>query len=195
MTATYEKQAQAKAFHHISLPEQPHTTMTDYGYGDTQPDYGYGDSTDYGYGDSAPATDYGYGDSAPAAVDYGYGDTTDYGYGDEAPAMEAPTTRRPKRRCSVTKYSLTSAPEGSAESEMAQQINAHDMINQFRQNGGNARATPEPTHSGTSTVASVATEGSNNSSSSPRKKGQGHPEGAGKLGGRFRKLRKRLSMF
>jgi hypothetical protein len=86
----------------------------DYGYGDAAPepiDYGYGDShnTDYGYGATSP--DYGYGD---APTDYGYGDvSTDYGYGDAAPAPPvAPAARKPKRRCSVTKYSLvSSAPE------------------------------------------------------------------------------------
>jgi hypothetical protein len=74
-------------------------------------DYGYGD-VDYGYGDSAPATDYGYGDAAPSdQPDYGYGDAApveqmDYGYGDAAPEEAPPKDRRPKRRCSVTKFSL-----------------------------------------------------------------------------------------
>lgn len=86
----------------------------DYGYGET--DYGYGDAapadqTDYGYGDdAAPATDYGYGESA-AQQDYGYGDgapqdSMDYGYGDAEPEQVPPIDRRPKRRCSVTKFSL-----------------------------------------------------------------------------------------
>jgi hypothetical protein len=74
-------------------------------------DYGYGE-VDYGYGDSAPATDYGYGDAAPSnQPDYGYGDAApaeqmDYGYGDAAPEEAPPKDRRPKRRCSVTKFSL-----------------------------------------------------------------------------------------
>jgi pyruvate/2-oxoglutarate dehydrogenase complex dihydrolipoamide acyltransferase (E2) component len=101
----------------------------DYGY-----DANYGDTADYGYGDSGGgAEDYGYGDSADAAAsDYGYGDDAggygygdddnggaggggDYGYGDappdEAPAAPAPTTapeakNRPKRRSSVTRFSM-----------------------------------------------------------------------------------------
>lgn len=94
----------------------------DYGYGDSAPDYGYGDDNqdygygdggggeDYGYGDAAPDQDYGYGDGAPDQ-DYGYGDASpdqDYGYGDEAPAplpTKAPE-KRPKRRCSVTRFSI-----------------------------------------------------------------------------------------
>ena len=87
---------------------------TDYGYGDSQPDYGYGETqTDYGYGDAQP--DYGYGDQGNAADQYGYGDM---GYGDAAPAPPSAETKRPKRRCSVTKYSLQSAP-GCGASEAA----------------------------------------------------------------------------
>lgn len=94
----------------------------DMGYGDAQPDYGYGDgapATDYGYGDGSPSTDYGYGDAAPS-VDYGYGDdapATDYGYGDSAPAQPAEPKRRPKRRCSVTKFSLQSPEAAKQELE------------------------------------------------------------------------------
>jgi hypothetical protein len=94
----------------------------DYGYGDepaAETDYGYGDEpaaeTDYGYGDdpAADGADYGYGDAAPATDDYGYGDaapaTDDYGYGDE-PTPLPKAAGRPKRRCSVTKFSLDSGP-------------------------------------------------------------------------------------
>lgn len=84
----------------------------DYGYGDdaAPTDYGYGDggAEDYGYGDAAPEADYGYGDAAPDADPYGYGDAApeaEYGYGDEPAPMEAPKTR-PKRRCSVTRFSI-----------------------------------------------------------------------------------------
>mmetsp|Transcript_1659 Transcript_1659/g.3546 ORF Transcript_1659/g.3546 Transcript_1659/m.3546 type:complete len:142 (-) Transcript_1659:162-587(-) len=106
----------------------------DYGYGDSGgsggADYGYGDSNDYGYGDSGAGggdTDYGYGDSN----DYGYGDDAgdmgygdqggqDYGYGDQpepsapsaAPAPSADGKKRPKRRCSVTKFSLEAEAAG-----------------------------------------------------------------------------------
>ena len=106
---------------------------TDYGYGDAQPEYGYGDAQpeygnaqpDYGYGDAQP--DYGYGDAQPdygygdAQPDYGYGDAQpDYGYGDAQPDEAPPAhacaepmaadaskkEKRPKRRCSVTRFSI-----------------------------------------------------------------------------------------
>jgi hypothetical protein len=96
----------------------------DYGYGEPEPDYGYGDEpaaeTDYGYGDEPAAeADYGYGDAAPES-DYGYGDAApgggeDYGYGDDAPTPLPKAAGRPKRRCSVTKFSLDSGPPPVAE--------------------------------------------------------------------------------
>jgi hypothetical protein len=97
----------------------------DYGYGDAM-DYGYGDSAqpDYGYGKSQP--DYGYGEPQP---DYGYGDdpkpaSEDYGYGDAKPDEPAPQEdRRPKRRCSVTRYSI--APQQAP-------LNAAAVINDLR---------------------------------------------------------------
>jgi hypothetical protein len=98
----------------------------DYGYGEPEPDYGYGDdppaaATDYGYGDDAGGggEDYGYGDAAPGGDDYGYGDAapggTDYGYGDDEPTPLPKAAGRPKRRCSVTKFSLDSGPPPPAE--------------------------------------------------------------------------------
>jgi hypothetical protein len=83
----------------------------DYGYEDAGPDMGYGEaSPGMGYGDASP--DMGYGSAAPdSSMDYGYGDATpdmDYGYGDASPdPVPAPKEdKRPKRRCSVTKFSL-----------------------------------------------------------------------------------------
>lgn len=96
----------------------------DYGYGE-QEDLGYGDAapdTDYGYGDVAPDMDYGYGDSAPDQPDYGYGDAKpedDYGYGDSAPESVPQKDRRPKRRCSVTKFSLATETPLTAASVIA----------------------------------------------------------------------------
>jgi hypothetical protein len=98
----------------------------DYGYGE-EPDYGYGDEpaaeTDYGYGDEPAAeADYGYGDAAPATDDYGYGEAapeSDYGYGDDAPTPLPKAAGRPKRRCSVTKFSLDSGPPPVAALEEA----------------------------------------------------------------------------
>jgi hypothetical protein len=98
----------------------------DYGYGEPEPDYGYGDeapaATDYGYGDDAGGggEDYGYGDAAPGGgEDYGYGDAapggTDYGYGDDEPTPLPKAAGRPKRRCSVTKFSLDSGPPPAEE--------------------------------------------------------------------------------
>jgi hypothetical protein len=99
--------------------------QNDYGYGDASPDMGYGDaSPDMGYGDASP--DMGYGDASPdmgygvAEPDMGYGAAEpdmgygvaqpdmDYGYGDatpDEPVVEV-VDKRPKRRCSVTKFSL-----------------------------------------------------------------------------------------
>jgi hypothetical protein len=64
-------------------------------------DYGYGDSEDYGYGDASPE-DYGYGDSTPD--EYGYGD--DDGPSEKVSQPEVVVDKRPKRRCSVTKFNL-----------------------------------------------------------------------------------------
>jgi hypothetical protein len=101
----------------------------DYGYGEPEPDYGYGDEpageTDYGYGDEPAAeADYGYGDAAPATDDYGYGDAAPgggeaYGYGDDEPKPLPKAAGRPKRRCSVTKFSLDSGPPPVAALEEA----------------------------------------------------------------------------
>lgn len=194
-------------------------TMSDYGYEDAEPDYGYGDSSpDYGYGDAKPNEDYGYGDAKPDE-DYGYGDAKpdeDYGYGDAKPnedfgygdakpddAASAPAApagnRRPKRRCSVTKYSLEES-KGSQEQEMVQQLNAAQMLENFRNGVGieqqhqpQQRSPPTPTDSGYSTDGksseTVMTAVSNDDedpvveSKSVRKTGA------------MAKLRKRLSIF
>ena len=61
-------------------------------------DYGYGDSDDYGYGDATP-DDYGYADAAPE----------EYGYEADSGPSKVPqeaVDKRPKRRCSVTKFNL-----------------------------------------------------------------------------------------
>lgn len=107
------------------------TPDTDYGYGDATPDMGYGDAApDMGYGDARPDTDYGYGDAAPSSAaassqaEYGYGDAApDMGYGDASPDADratelVETKKRPKRRCSVTRYSLVS-PTGMVGGEEA----------------------------------------------------------------------------
>lgn len=126
---------------------------TDYGYGDTQnTDYGYSNQNmdyDYAYGDQNITTDYGYEentadygyDSQPSGTDYGYGDpepsNIDMDYGDSKPAEPAkpePKARRPRRRCSVTKYSLEeTAQAGSAEAEMVKNLHAAEMMQKFRQ--------------------------------------------------------------
>lgn len=111
------------------------SASVDYGYGDS-PDYGYGDSMqqDYGYGEpqpdygyGEPQPDYGYGDSKPKEADYAYGDSApsdEYGYGDAKPDDPVPQEdRRPKRRCSVTRYSI--APQSAP-------LNAAAVINDLR---------------------------------------------------------------
>lgn len=94
-------------------------TSDPYGYGDATPDvssYGYGDASPdtnaYGYGDASPDSNpYGYGDSNT----YEYGDANPYGYGDANPPAEGHARReRPRRRCSVTKYSLDAQDEVKA---------------------------------------------------------------------------------
>mmetsp|Transcript_2812 Transcript_2812/g.4498 ORF Transcript_2812/g.4498 Transcript_2812/m.4498 type:complete len:212 (-) Transcript_2812:221-856(-) len=144
------------------------STMVDYGYGDAAPDsadkygygdYGYGDAAPdsadkYGYGDAAPddAAKYGYGDSQPSNgnnnsnTDYGYGDAQpDYGYGDAAPTDYGSTDgdgepkRRPRRRNSVTRYSLV------CQDQVKNEFAAHEnMIDQFRNGMVDAPAGPPP---------------------------------------------------
>jgi hypothetical protein len=80
--------------------------------------------------------DYGYEDASP---DYGYGDGMGYGYGDEeaAPAPTLEPIVRPKRRCSVTKYSLaTESP-----------LHAADVISNYRA-GSADDVSAEPTSQG-----------------------------------------------
>jgi hypothetical protein len=100
---------------------------------DPKVDYGYGDAapstTDYGYGDAAPSTNasndannannkHGDESTATTGTDYGYGstDSNQYGYGDTSSGGggggEPPRRReRPRRRGSVTKYSLDATQE------------------------------------------------------------------------------------
>jgi hypothetical protein len=94
----------------------------DFGYGDQ--DHGYGDANpDYGYGDQ----DYDYGNASPAPVDYGYGDAPPdddtYGYGNARPDDQEPqNARRPKRRCSVTKFNLEQNESGNPSGIMAASV-------------------------------------------------------------------------
>ncbi len=118
-----------------------------YGYGHASPN---NDVAKYGYGDASPhhAAKYGYGDSsADDAAKYGYGDaspkdeTSAYGYGDGSPdgrsshgttsgsgADDTQPQRRPRRRNSVTRYSIV------AQDAVKQEFVAHaNVIDQFRQ--------------------------------------------------------------
>lgn len=172
-------------------------TEPDYGYGDAAPsdpvDYGYGDdaapAVDYGYGDApAAAEDYGYGEAAP---DYGYGDAApappaqDYGYGDDAAPAAEPSqeSRRPKRRCSVTRYTIENEDKESA-------LTAHTRIRDFR-NGVDSGTDPVPvddanksTH--TNTTSSTSDENSN---------GNNAASGGIKKKGVMHRIRKRLSII
>lgn len=94
--------------------------------------YGYEEANPYGYGEAAPSdasklgyestsdNKYGYestdnihtpssshGDNDP----YGYGDSNPYGYGDDSQAEAPPVRERPRRRGSVTKFSLDEVQE------------------------------------------------------------------------------------
>eukprot|EP00429_Kryptoperidinium_foliaceum_P053529 CAMPEP_0176091066 /NCGR_PEP_ID=MMETSP0120_2-20121206/45609_1 /TAXON_ID=160619 /ORGANISM="Kryptoperidinium foliaceum, Strain CCMP 1326" /LENGTH=271 /DNA_ID=CAMNT_0017424951 /DNA_START=157 /DNA_END=972 /DNA_ORIENTATION=+ len=120
-----------------------------YEYGDAAPDdaakYGYGEEPDYasyGYGNAAPDyASYGYGETENSADIYGYGDPDDaakYGYGDEdqkrppnrshsADSISGGRRERPRRRGSVTKYSLETAEAVKEEYEKNNEI-----LNQYR---------------------------------------------------------------
>jgi hypothetical protein len=163
----------------------------DYGYGSPQPDYGYGEDpkpaeVDYGYGDDAPVTDYGYGDDEAAAPQ------------EQAAAAKS---RRPKRRCSVTKYSLvaTAQTEGAPEAEMVKQLHAAEMLQHFRNGTAPSGTKPPRTDSGMSTTETVATSMSVDFSDnglaaadSPVLNEAGKDT---KAGSKFSRLRKRLSIF
>ena len=107
------------------------TSADKYGYGDTSvtsaDKYGYGDTSNttsadkYGYGDTSNTTSadkYGYGDTSNTSAEdkYGYGDTSNtsgedkYAYGDTTSTHSGQSAdsqrHRPRRRGSVTKYSL-----------------------------------------------------------------------------------------
>jgi hypothetical protein len=120
---------------------------TKYGYGDASPN---DDAAKYGYGDAPPndAAKYGYGDSAPEdGAKYGYGDAppsdsaANYGYGEASPDEggsnpESQPSRRPRRRNSVTRYSIV------AQDAVITEFVAHaNVIDQFRQ-GLNSGAAP-----------------------------------------------------
>ncbi|GAX27421.1 hypothetical protein FisN_23Hh115 [Fistulifera solaris] len=156
------------------------TDYEDYAYDDDQP-YSYDDQNmDYGYGDDAGDV-YGYGDAEPdesAPIE-------DMGYEQDTVAEEiAPKRRTPKRRCSVTKYSLVSAAEnGGAEAEMVKNLQAAEIMNQFRNGGGVPPAVPSEGSTDSKSVDTVGTL--------PRSEQAAAPVKVSK----FSRLRKRLSIF
>lgn len=89
---------------HVDPKTSSHTSVktkdseeVDYGYGDTTDTQTTKDAVDYGYGDSA--------DSQPKQpIDYGYGDPAD-----DPPQPPSRRGGRPRRRNSVTKFSVDSA--------------------------------------------------------------------------------------
>jgi hypothetical protein len=129
-------------------------------------DYGYGDQNDYGYGASAPDNDMGYGVVEPD-LDYGYGDATP----DTAPVVEV-IDKRPKRRCSVTKFSLVSETP----------LTAASVINDLRMG---LPATPLPS----APVDSAETR-SGKSAAPP----ECAPPAAPKKNGMISRIRRRLSV-
>lgn len=101
-------------------PAAPKEDSDPYGYGPAAPSVNNNsdDAAKYGYGDDNTASLYGYGDtsdSAPRSSTHSNGsDNVDYGYGDD----EADVRRRrerPRRRGSVTKYSLEATQEVQQE--------------------------------------------------------------------------------
>lgn len=177
------------------------TEEVDYGYGDGQPDYGYGDGApddvkpkpspepDYGYGEASPM-DYGYGDAAPASNNTTSGHaqpSMDYGYGDEVPAennsmdysdgahsAQLPQDRRPKRRCSVTKYTIENDDKESP-------LTAHTRINDFRNGGARDIAKRTPPTSEESGTGDKSAE-------------EDEPKTKVKKKGMMHRIRKRLSI-
>jgi hypothetical protein len=140
------------------------TPITDpYGYGDSSATksvdkYGYGDTSandnvsKYGYGDGSPhdTAKYGYGDTSQDDTSkYGYGDASPkdevsaYGYGDGSPDGQSSGNgeephRRPRRRNSVTRYSIV------AQDAVKNEFVAHaNMIDQLRQ-GADVTSPPPP---------------------------------------------------
>jgi hypothetical protein len=80
--------------------------------------------------------------TAPDNTDYGYEHEHGNAAPDEVTPEPAQPLRRFRRRCSVTKYSLVSnATEGSAEAEMAQQIQHAEMMQHLRNGRGPLQAT------------------------------------------------------
>ena len=155
--------------------------QNDYGYGDESPDMGYGDAApdDYGYGDASP--DMGYGDASP---DMGYGDAApdmDYGYGDASPdpVPEPKEDKRPKRRCSVTKFSLaTETP-----------LTAASVINDLRMG-----LPPPQSSSSSDTLDTKSIVTDETRSDDGMKPPQPAEEMAPKKGGMISRIRRRLSI-
>ena len=186
----------------------------DYGYGDDAAAYGYGDDAgaDYGYGDDAGAADYGYGDDAgaadygygdaPASTDYGYGDQggDDYGYGDqgdpygygdtvpdEAPAPLPPKTdKRPKRRCSVTRFSI--------EAEANNKPLDYNWTAEGQEQAQESAPAPESAADEKSQARTESTVDTNDGEESMLDKIPAHKLNMPKKG-RMSKIRKRLSIM
>jgi hypothetical protein len=176
----------------------------EYGYGDCQPDYGYGDGAptvvDYGYNnngaaaadhankksvtaDHAAVMDYGYGDGSPTAdpMDYGYGD----GSPDEAPVSDPAMSqedRRPKRRCSVTKYTIENEDQESP-------LTAHTRINEFR--NGSVVVVEDDAAAATPSTTTTLTTASPEAAVSDSKPEDGR---VAKKKGMMHRIRKRLSI-
>lgn len=125
------------------------STTPDLGYGGTTPDLGYGGTTqDLGYGSTTTELGYasttqdlgycntpnlGYG-SVNEGV--GYGQDLRYGYngGSRRTATEKPSRReRPRRRCSVTKYSLSAQAQVQQNYGLTQAQEKQDYGTQQKQ--------------------------------------------------------------
>ena len=144
-----------------------------YGYGSSTPStdqYGYGDATPdttkYGYEQTAADLGYEDPDAASNGNPYGYGHqekddpltklsshstpSVDYGYGDDNGSSGEPRRRRerPRRRGSVTKYSL------DAQDQVQQEFDAHSQAIAQIRDGANdgVPPPPPPPRSGVETV-------------------------------------------
>lgn len=121
-------------------PAAPKADNDPYGYGDATPDTAaaakaVNDAAKYGYGDddnSASQYGYGYGDTSDAATPLGNRsnhstgstDSVDYGYGDDEGEVRR-RRERPRRRGSVTKYSLEATQE--VQKDHQDSLQPHDV--------------------------------------------------------------------
>lgn len=155
----------------------------DYGYGDTPTDYGYDETpTDYGY-DETP-TDYGYGDSPG---DFGYGDAAPDEANENPAPLPPPKEKRPKRRCSVTRFSI--------EAEANNKSLDYDWTPEQPAQQAAPEAAPEPAADEKSSAQTESTVESSDEGGSMLDKINKDKVNAAPKKGMMSRIRKRLSIM